>query len=158
MSSIKFCDEEMLRRFAKYQHIAEYIQRKKDELARFNEESRVDLSELVNGRRMTNIGTFRAYVEAYLHNHPKIHKDMTFLVRQLPPGPHGLPIEIYVFSNDQVWANYEGIQADIFDHILAVIPLFDLRVYQNPSGFDLQRMTGTAVEAIGAEPEQGKRP
>ena len=74
----------------------------------------------------------------YLHNHPKINDEMTFLIRHLPPGPHGIPIEIYVFSNDKVWANYEAIQADIFDHILAVIPRFDLRVFQNPAGGDFQ--------------------
>jgi len=87
---------------------------------------------------MTNIGTFRAYVKAYLQNHPMINKDMTFLIRQLPPTEHGLPIEIYVFSKDQVWANYEAIQADIFDHVLAVVPEFDLRVYQNPTGADFR--------------------
>jgi len=89
---------------------------------------------------MTNIGTFRAYVVAYLRNHPMINKDMTFLVRQLPPGQHGLPIEVYVFSKDQVWANYEAIQADIFDHILAVVPEFDLRVYQDPTGADFRQL------------------
>ena len=99
---------------------------------------KVDTASLVNGRRMTNIGTFRAYVQAYLHNHPAINQDMTFLVRQLPPTDKGLPIEIYVFSKDKVWANYEAIQADIFDHILAVVPEFDLRVYQNPCGADFQ--------------------
>jgi miniconductance mechanosensitive channel len=144
MTSVKFCDEEMLRRFSKYQHIAAYIQQKKDELARFNQDSKVDLTQLVNGRRLTNVGTFRAYVVAYLQHHPQIHQGMTFLVRQLQPGPHGLPIEVYVFSKDQVWANYEGIQADIFDHILAVVPHFDLRVYQNPSGSDLQSLLGLA--------------
>jgi miniconductance mechanosensitive channel len=87
---------------------------------------------------MTNVGTFRAYVKAYLQNHPMISKEMTFLVRQLQPTEYGLPIEVYVFSKDKVWANYEAIQADIFDHILAVVPEFDLRVYQNPSGRDFQ--------------------
>lgn len=90
---------------------------------------------------MTNIGTFRAYVVAYLHNHPMINNEMTFLVRQLPTTEHGLPIEIYVFSKDKVWANYEAIQADIFDHILAVVPEFDLRVYQNPTGADFRVMS-----------------
>jgi len=89
---------------------------------------------------MTNIGTFRAYVVAYLQSHPKIHQNMTFLVRQLKLTEHGLPIEIYVFSNDQAWANYEAIQADIFDHILAVIPEFDLRVFQEPSGSDFKHL------------------
>ena len=140
MNSIRFCTDEMLERFSQYQFIAEYIERKKTELARHNQENGVNLSSEVNGRRMTNIGTFRAYVEAYLRNHPKIHKDMTFLVRQLPPGEYGLPLEIYVFSNDQVWANYEAIQADIFDHLLAVLPKFDLRVFQNPTGHDFRSL------------------
>ena len=88
----------------------------------------------VNGRRLTNIGTFRKYVEGYLHRHPKIRQDMTFLVRHLQPGEKGLPLEIYVFCADQVWANYEAIQADIFDHLLSVLPQFGLRVYQFPTG------------------------
>lgn len=89
---------------------------------------------------MTNIGTFRAYLVSYLKDHPKINKNLTFLVRQLDPGPNGLPIEIYVFSSDQVWANYEAIQSDIFDHILAVIPEFELKVFQNPTGADFQNL------------------
>ena len=138
MSSIRFCDTEMLERFGKIQYISEYIETKKSELKEFNQATRVDNASLVNGRRMTNIGTFRAYVKAYLQNHPMINQDMTFLIRQLPPTEHGLPIEIYVFSKDQVWANYEAIQADIFDHVLAVVPEFDLHVYQNPTGADFR--------------------
>ena len=141
MSSIKFCDEEMLDRFAKIQYISEYIEHKKHELEAFNQSINVDNTSLVNGRRMTNVGTFRAYVKAYLENHPEVNRDMTFLIRQLSPTEHGLPIEIYVFSKDQVWANYEAIQADIFDHILAVVPEFDLRVYQNPTGADFSSLT-----------------
>lgn len=140
MTSIRFCDEDMLRRFAKIQYITEYIDTKKVELDEFNLAENVDNASLVNGKRMTNIGTFRAYVVAYLSNHPMINMDMTFLVRQLPPAEHGLPIEIYVFSKDQVWANYEGIQADIFDHILAVVPEFDLKIYQNPTGADFKNL------------------
>jgi len=143
MGSIRFCDEEMLERFGKIQYIAGYIERKRQELVEFNRAGHVDNTSLVNGRRMTNIGTFRAYVTAYLDNHPKINRDMTFLIRQLRPTEHGLPIEIYVFSKDQVWANYEAIQADIFDHILAVIPEFDLRVYQNPTGNDFRAFQGS---------------
>ena len=138
MSSIRFCNEEMLDRFGKIQYISEYIETKKSELKEFNQATKVDNASLVNGRRMTNIGTFRAYVKAYLQNHPMINQDMTFLIRQLPPTEHGLPIEIYVFSKDQVWANYEAIQADIFDHVLAVVPEFDLGVYQNPTGADFR--------------------
>jgi len=143
MGSIQFCNEEMLERFGKIQYISEYIETKKTELAEFNHATNVNNASLVNGRRMTNIGTFRAYVKAFLRNHPDINKDMTFLIRQLRPTEHGLPIEIYVFSKDKVWANYEAIQADIFDHILAVVPEFDLRVYQNPTGSDFRALTGS---------------
>lgn len=146
VTSIKFCTEEMIRRFSKYQYISEHIERKKKELAEYNEVNKFDTSELVNGRHMTNIGTFRAYLEAYLRNHPLIHKEMTFMVRQLPPGEHGLPVEIYAFSSDQRWVEYEAIQADIFDHILAVMPLFDLRAFQSPTGHDF-RAIGTAASS-----------
>jgi len=140
MSSIRFCDEEMLGRFEKIQYISAYIEKKKHELEAFNQSANVDNASLANGRRMTNIGTFRAYIVAYLRNHPMINLEMTFLVRQLQPTPFGLPIEIYVFCKDKVWANYEAIQADIFDHILAVLPEFDLRVYQNPTGADFRML------------------
>ncbi|MBU0483026.1 MAG: mechanosensitive ion channel family protein [Proteobacteria bacterium] len=138
MNSVKFCTDEMLARFEKFSLLADYLQAKKEEINRYNQEHRIDTSQLVNGRRQTNIGVFRAYVVAYLKNHPKIHQEMTFLVRHLPPTAQGLPLEIYVFSNDQVWANYEAIQADIFDHLLAVIPMFDLRIFQYPAGYDLR--------------------
>ncbi|MCP4048149.1 MAG: mechanosensitive ion channel [Gammaproteobacteria bacterium] len=140
MSSIRFCTEKMLERYEKIQYISEYIETKKTELEQFNKLIKVDNASLANGRRMTNIGTFRAYVGAYLEGLPVINQDMTFLIRQLQPTEYGLPIEIYVFSKDQVWANYEAIQADIFDHILAVVPEFDLRVYQNPTGNDLRNL------------------
>ena len=140
MTSVRFCDEEMLERFAKIQYISKYIEGKKKELQEFNLTAKIDNASLVNGRRMTNIGTFRAYVKAYLQNHPGINQDMTFLVRQLPPSETGIPIEIYVFSNDTAWVNYEAIQADIFDHVLAVVPEFDLRVYQNPTGADFREL------------------
>ncbi len=142
MSSIRFCDVEMLARYEKIQYISEYIESTKAELDAFNQAENVDNASLANGRRMTNVGTFRAYVVAYLRHHPMINMDMTFLVRQLPSTQHGLPIEIYVFSKDKVWANYEGIQSDIFDHILAVLPEFDLRVYQNPTGADFRMLNG----------------
>jgi len=140
MASIKFCTNEMLDRFEKFQLISEYIESKRKEIAQYNEEHNIDTSELINGRNLTNVGTFRAYVAAYLHYHPKVNQNMTFLIRHLPPGEYGLPIEIYVFSNDQVWANYEAIQADIFDHVMAVVPLFDLRLFQNPSGGDFRTL------------------
>jgi len=94
----------------------------------------------VNGRRQTNLGIFRAYLASYLKNNPDIRQDMTFLVRQLQPGESGIPMEIYVFSKVQEWAKYEDIQSDIFDHVLAAIPEFDLQVFQNPSGADLRKL------------------
>jgi len=136
MSSIHFCDEEMLDRFRRFQLIRDYVTQRQVEVDEDNRAQQVDTTQIVNGRRLTNVGTFRAYVAAYLRQHPKIHQDMTFLIRQLPPAENGLPIEIYVFTNDTVWANYEAIQADIFDHLLAVMPAFDLRVFQNPTGSD----------------------
>jgi len=140
INTIKFCTEEMLDQFSKIQYISSYIEKKKKEVKEVNELEKVDSSSLVNGRRMTNIGTFRAYVESYLHNHPMINKEMTLLVRQLAPTEHGLPIEIYVFSKNQEWAKYESIQANIFDHLLAVIPEFQLRVFQDPSGLDFSKL------------------
>jgi len=133
----------MLDRFEKYQSITDYVKQKRKAIVEFNKKHNIDTSLLINGRNMTNLGTFRAYIIAYLRNHPKIHNDMTFLVRYLSPAKDGMPIEIYVFSNDQVWANYEAIQADIFDHILAVLPEFDLRVFQNPTGSDFKKLAET---------------
>lgn len=140
MTSVKFLDQEMIDRYKKYQIIRDYVEEREREIKEYNENQHVDSSVPVNGRRMTNLGTFRRYVEAYLKNHPKIHNEMTFLVRHLQPSEKGIPLEIYVFSNDQVWANFESIQADIFDHILAVIPEFGLRVFQNPSGADFKSL------------------
>ena len=94
----------------------------------------------MNGRRLTNIGTFRAYIQAYLKNHNKIHNELTFLIRQLPMSEKGLPLEIYVFTNITDWIEYEAIQADIFDHLLAVIPEFGLRIFQNPTGTDFGKI------------------
>ncbi|MFC1543347.1 mechanosensitive ion channel family protein [Candidatus Neomarinimicrobiota bacterium] len=146
VSTIRLCDEELLQRFEKFRLLTDYIREKRDEIARYNREHQVDDSQLINGRRLTNVGTFRAYVEAYLRDHPQIHQDMTLLVRQLDPGPNGLPIEIYAFTSDTRWGSYEAIQADIFDHILAVVPEFDLRVFQEPAGKDFEKLAGTAVE------------
>ncbi len=140
MSSVKFCDEKLLARFEKMQLLKDYIRERLLEIDTYNLQYQIDQSESINGRRMTNLGVFRAYLEAYLHNHPKIHKQMIFLIRQLAPGETGIPLEIYVFTNDTNWNNYEAIQADIFDHIIAVTSKFDLTIFQNPSGRDLQRL------------------
>lgn len=141
VQSIGFLDDEKIARLKKIHLLNEYIDTKGRELNDYNTNNSIDDSVLVNGRRMTNVGTFRAYCEAYLRSHPKIHNDMTFLIRQLQPTEKGLPIEIYVFSNDQEWANYESIQADIFDHLIAVVPEFGLRVFQNPTGDDFRLLT-----------------
>lgn len=142
MHTVKFCNAEMLDRLEKYEHVAAYLKERRSEVDTYNKEQNVDTAQPLNGRRITNLGTFRAYVVGYLRSHPLIHTEgMTFLVRQLAPTEHGLPIEIYVFSKDQVWANYEGIQADIFDHIIAAVPEFDLAVFQSPTGRDFRAIT-----------------
>ena len=148
MDSIRFCDEEMLDRFAKIQYITEYLEKRRHEISGWNAERNVAASDPLNGRQLTNLGTFRAYVVAYLRNHPMIHQEMTFLVRHLSPTEHGLPIEIYVFSRDQVWSNYEGIQADIFDHILAIAPAFDLGIYQSPAGSDVTTLNPSQWQTL----------
>lgn len=138
-NSIRLCDGQMLERYRQVEHIADYLERKEKEVASFNEKlGPGEGASLVNGRRLTNVGTFRAYMEAYLRNHPDINQEMTLLVRQLAPEGRGLPIEIYCFSANKDWAAYEGIQADIFDHFLAVAPEFDLRIFQEPTGLDFR--------------------
>ncbi|MBC8208847.1 MAG: mechanosensitive ion channel [Desulfobulbaceae bacterium] len=140
MNSVHFCSLELMEKLSKFSLLKEYLQEKQEEIDCYNRENNLENSMVPNGRRQTNIGVFRAYVKRYLLHHPKINTDMTFLVRHLPPTSRGLPMEIYVFSNDKVWANYEDIQADIFDHVLAVLPEFGLRVFQEPSGLDLQSL------------------
>jgi miniconductance mechanosensitive channel len=140
MDSITFCTEEMLSKFRKIAVLKPYLDGKQKELDVYNKKFNTDPSSVVNGRRQTNIGIFRAYLKAYLVNRPDIHNDMTFLVRQLQPQEKGLPIEIYVFTTTTKWAEYEDIQSDIFDHILASIPEFGLRVYQFPSNSGLKEI------------------
>ena len=130
MSSIRFCDDAMLERLSRIHYMADYLEEKRREIEAWTVGHEGEPATSLHPRRLTNIGTFRAYIVAYLRHHPKIHPKLTFLVRQLAPSEHGLPIEIYVFSTDQNWITYEGIQSDIFDHLLAVVSQFDLRVYQ----------------------------
>ncbi len=138
MNTIRFCTVEDIDKYKKLVPLKKYLEKKIPEIDLSN--NSIAKEDLIppNLRRLTNIGTFRAYVESYLRQNPKIHMGMTFLIRQLEPGPHGLPLEIYVFTNDNAWVNYEGIQADIFDHLLAILPEFDLRVFQSPSGNDIR--------------------
>lgn len=138
MNSIKLCDTELLNRLQKFLLIRDYLSEKEKEIKEYNKKKNISDEDVISGRRQTNIGIFRKYLELYLHQHPMVNDDMTFLVRHLNPSEKGLPIEIYVFCKDKSWARYEAVQADIFDHILAVIPEFDLRIFQEPSGADLK--------------------
>ncbi|MFT5291986.1 MAG: miniconductance mechanosensitive channel, partial [Planctomycetota bacterium] len=147
MGSVRFLEEDDLVRLRRVQFIEEYLLEKAKEVQAWNKEKGVAETSLVNGRRLTNLGSFRAYVERYLSHIPDIREDMTFLVRQLPPGPEGLPIEIYVFSGEQRWVQYEALMADIFDHLLSIVGEFDLRIYQRPSGTDLQSLTASGFSS-----------
>ncbi|HGE8306690.1 mechanosensitive ion channel family protein [Serratia marcescens] len=145
--SVHFLSEEEQRRLQCNPLLHSYLNVKTQELSQHNQEIAVDLASPLNGRRLTNLGTLRAYLEAYLRAHPRIHQNMTLMVRQLAPTPEGLPLEIYAFTNTTVWAEYESIQADIFDHILAVIDEFGLRVHQTPTGNDLRGMLRQSANA-----------
>ena len=134
MKSIKFCSNEMIEKYKSIELIRKYINTKVENISVHNSKKNIDQNDLLNGRCLTNVGTFRAYIELYLKNHSKIHKKMTFLIRQLAPQSDGLPIEIYVFSSDTNWVSYESIQSDIFDHLLAILPEFELEIFQNISG------------------------
>jgi miniconductance mechanosensitive channel len=141
LSTIRFLTEEDIDRLSRYEMLAEYMTRKREVLAQ-QETDKVgtDTRVLPHIRKLTNVGTFRAYVFNYLKSHPMIHDRMTLIVRQLEPGPQGLPIEIYCFSNDTEWVSYEGLQADIFDHLIAILPEFGLRAFQEPAGTDFGRL------------------
>jgi miniconductance mechanosensitive channel len=140
LRTIQFANETLLERFKRIRILRPYLQGKLDDIQKHNSDVGDDLSELINGRRLTNVGTFRAYCVAYLRNHPKIHQSgMTLLVRQLAPTQTGLPIELYAFANDTAWANFEDIQGDIFDHLLSILPEFELSAFQTPSGADLEK-------------------
>ncbi len=137
VSTIRTQTEDEVKHFKRFALLKDYIKDKEQELADYNAGLANEVDEAVNRRRLTNVGTFRAYAYNYLKNHPKIHEGMTLIVRQLGPGPEGLPLEIYCFTNTTEWAAYEGIQSDIFDHLLAIVPEFGLRLYQKPAGSDL---------------------
>jgi miniconductance mechanosensitive channel len=138
INSVEFLSDQQLEKLRNVRLLSDYLIEKEQEIAVHNKNLNVSILSRVNGRHLTNLGTFRAYMLEYLKNHPKINQEMTLLVRHLPPTENGIPIEIYAFCNDQVWANYESIQADIFDHFLAIMPEFNLRAFQAPSGYDLK--------------------
>ncbi len=140
VSSIRFQTQAEVSHFTRFALLQDHIENKEQELADYNTGLATVVDADVNRRRLTNIGTFRAYALNYLRNHPKIHDRMTLMVRQLSPGPEGLPLEIYCFTNTTLWADYEDIQSDIFDHLLAIVPEFGLRLYQKPAGSDLANL------------------
>jgi len=142
LNTIRFCDSEMLKRLNHFHLLQNYLKEARERIDVYNRENNLDMDHDINAQRLTNIGTFRAYIVEYLRQNPEIHQEMTFLVRQLAPTEKGLPLEIYVFSKDQRWGEYERIQADIFDHLFAVIKEFDLAVYQAPAGLDYRFLGG----------------
>jgi miniconductance mechanosensitive channel len=162
LSTIRFLTDEEIERFSRFALLKEYMAAKRAELEAHNARFAGEPETIVNARRLTNVGTLRAYIVAYLRAHPTLRDDMTFLVRQLEPTPEGLPLEVYVFANETRWAFYEEIQADVFDHLLAMVPEFGLRVYQRPAGGDF---TAAALEEgvrpfriVGAEAREASLP
>jgi miniconductance mechanosensitive channel len=140
ISSIRFCDKRLFDKLIQIERLQEYLQTKQEEINQFNEEHSINKEVLLNGRHMTNIGIFRVYAEKFLEQNPNINTDMTFMVRQLQPTEHGLPIEIYAFSKEKQLEKFEGVAADIFDHLLAAVPFFELEIFQSPSGSDMKNM------------------
>ena len=146
MTSVRFCTPEMLEKYRKINLLKDYIDQTEEVVRVYNEENHIDNDVLVNGRRQTNLGVFRAYLTAYLKSLPVVNTELNCMVRHLQPTDHGLPVELYFFSNVKDWIPYEAVQADVFDHVLAIIPEFDLRVFQSPSGADFERLHGVPVK------------
>ena len=146
--SVSFLDAEQIQRLGRFRLLQAYLADKQHEIDEWNKALAEQGKEPVNTRRITNLGTFRAYVLHYLKNHAGIHQEMTCMVRQLAPGADGLPLEIYCFTNTTAWVNYENIQSDIFDHLLAILPEFGLRVYQHPSGMDVRALQLAAPQPM----------
>ncbi len=142
ISSIRFCNEKLFNQLLNIERVKDYLLSKKDEIDLFNEEQHINTQVPLNGRQLTNIGVFRIYAEKFLEQNPNINTDMTFMVRQLQPNENGLPIEVYAFSKEKQLEKFEGVAADIFDHLLAAVPFFELEIFQAPSGSD---MKGTQV-------------
>ncbi|SFW58568.1 miniconductance mechanosensitive channel [Sinomicrobium oceani] len=140
VSSIRYLTEAEIEDLKKIQLLKSYLEHRQTDINKYNTDNNADKSILLNGRNQTNMGVFRKYIDTYVKNHPAINKEMTMMVRHLPPTPQGIPLEIYIFSSDKRWVNYEHIMADIFDHVLAAIPFFDLEVYETPSSKDMKRL------------------
>ena len=143
MNSVKFCTPEMLEKYRKISLLAGYIDDTENKLQNYNQTNQIDNTILVNGRRQTNLGVFRAYLQRYLESLPEVNKEMICMVRHLQPTEKGIPMELYFFSSIKDWVIYETIQADVFDHVLAVIPEFDLQIFQELSGSDVRMFVKT---------------
>lgn len=154
ISSIRYLAEEEILQLKKIALLKPFIENREQEIAAFNAQADIDSSMLVNGRRMTNIGLFRAYVIAYARNNPNIHQDMTLLVRQLSPTEHGLPLELYMFTKGTQWAFFENTMADIFDHLFAAIKYFDLEVFELPASDDLRKVVDRVSMGTGLSNEK----
>lgn len=143
MSSVKFCTEEMLEVFSKIDLLKDYIPKTESDIEQFNTKSEVDTNLLINGRHLTNLGVFRKYIDTYLKKHPKVNNSegFTCMVRQLQPTEMGIPLELYFFANTSSWLPYEDIQSDVFDHVLASVGTFNLRIFQTPSGADMVKLS-----------------
>ncbi|MCH4823045.1 mechanosensitive ion channel family protein [Gramella lutea] len=139
-NSVKFLNSEDIERLKKIKLIAPYLENRQAEIDKFNESNEIDKSLLINGRNQTNLGVFRKYADSYLREHSAVHKEMYLIVRHLAPTPNGIPLEILCFSKDKRWENYEYISADIFDHLIAAIPYFDLKLFEAPSGDDIRSL------------------
>ena len=140
MTTVRFCTPEMLAKYRKIRLLKDYVEHTEEVIEKYNAENGIDNSILVNGRRQTNLGVFRAYLTAYLKSLPDVNRELTCMVRQLQPTDHGIPMELYFFCARKDWVPYGGVQADVFDHVLAIITEFDLQVFQSPSGRDFQRI------------------
>ena len=130
VNTIHYCTPEMLEKYKHYALVSDYIANREEDILEYNQANHIDTTEIMNGRQQTNLGIFRAYIKAYLNNNPKLNHNLTIMVRQLQPSEFGVPLQIYAFSSDKQWTNYEEIQSDIFDHIIAAAPMFDLKIYQ----------------------------
>jgi len=151
-TSIRFLAANEIEKLRKFRHLERYLQQKEGDLKEWNGKLGDKGRTSANTRRLTNVGTFRAYVEAYLRDHPRIHQGMTLLVRQLQPSREGLPIELYCFTNTTAWGEYESIQSDILDHMIALLPEFDLRIFQDPTGSDFKQLAQAKRDSAGALP------
>ncbi len=151
-ASVRFLDGEESQRLMRFRLLHDYLQAKEDDLARANQDLGPLAEVPANRRRLTNIGTFRVYALAYLRQHPEVRQDMAMMVRMMEPQAEGIPIEIYCFTAITAWVEYERIQGDIFDHLLAILPELGLRLYQQPSGSDLSALSGRCARPPGTKP------